>query len=64
MREYGPVDLVCDHYGEYVDHLNSLDAKQKKEQNDKKFQERVILNEKKDSGKSCCHSSKSTFNIC
>ena len=37
---------MCDHYGEYVDHLNSLDAKQKKEQNDKKFQERVILNEK------------------
>lgn len=46
MREYGPVDLVCDHYGEYVDYLNSLDAKAKKEVNDKKFQERVILNER------------------
>lgn len=46
VREYGLVDPVCDHYSEYVEYLNSLNAEQKKEENEKKFQKRLILDEK------------------
>ena len=46
VREYGEVDPVCDHYSKYVDYLNSLNAQQKKEENEKKFQKRLIVDEK------------------
>lgn len=46
VREYGKVDTVCDHYSEYVEYLNSLNAQQKKEENDKKFQKRLIVDKK------------------
>ena len=46
VREYGLVDPVCDHSSEYVEYLNSLNAEQKKEENEKKFQKRLILDEK------------------
>ena len=46
VREYGKVDPVCDHYSKYVDYLNSLNAQQKKEENDKKFQKRLIVDKK------------------
>ena len=46
VREYGLVDPVSDHYSEYVEYLNSLNAEQKKEENEKKFQKRLILDEK------------------
>lgn len=46
VREYGKVDPVSDHYSKYVDYLNSLNAQQKKEENEKKFQQRLIVDEK------------------
>ncbi|OUO27401.1 transposase [Lachnoclostridium sp. An298] len=46
VREYGEVDPVSDHYSKYVDYLNSLNAQQKKEENEKKFQQRLIVDEK------------------
>lgn len=46
VREYGKVDPVSDHYSKYVDYLNSLNAQQKKEENDKKFQKRLIVDKK------------------
>ena len=46
VREYGPVDTVSDHYSDYVEYLNSLSAKDKKEENERKFQKRLILDEK------------------
>ena len=29
LKEYGDVEEVCDHYGEYVDYYNSLKKKEK-----------------------------------
>lgn len=46
VREYGKVDPVSDHYSKYVDYLNSLNAQQKKEENEKKFQKRLIVDKK------------------
>ena len=46
VREYGLVDPVCDHYSDYVEYLNSLSAKEKKEENERKFQKRLILDER------------------
>ena len=46
VREYGPVDLVSDHYSDYVEYLNSLSVKEKKEENERKFQKRLILDER------------------
>lgn len=42
MKEYGPVNEVCDHYAEYVDHYNSLSEKDKKKDRDDKFKNRII----------------------
>lgn len=47
LMEMGPIDTVCDHYSEYVEKLNSMPAKEKKQLLDEKFKERLILNEKK-----------------
>ena len=46
VREYGPVDTVSDHYSDYVEYLNSLSANEKKEENERKYQKRLILDEK------------------
>lgn len=46
VREYGPVDSVSDHYSDYVEYLNSLSAEEKKEENERKFQKRLILDER------------------
>ena len=43
LREYGQVREVCDHYSKYVDYLNSLKKEEKQAENDRKFQERIIL---------------------
>lgn len=48
LKEMGDIDAVCDHYAEYVDHLNALSAKDKKAENEKKFAERIIKNDKKE----------------
>ena len=47
LMEMGPIDTVCDHYSEYVEKLNAMPAKEKKQLLDEKFKERLILNEKK-----------------
>ena len=47
LMEMGKIDEVCDHYSDYVEKLNSMPAKEKKEFLDEKFKERLILNEKK-----------------
>lgn len=47
MKEFGDINEICDHYEEYVEHLNSLSAADKKKLNDEKFAKRVIHDEKK-----------------
>ncbi len=47
MMEYGEVNDVCDHYSAYVDHYNQLSEKEKKDILDKKFQDRLIIEKKK-----------------
>ena len=42
VREYDEVNLVCDHYSDYVESLNKLSAEEKKKVNEGKFQKRVI----------------------
>jgi len=47
LKEYGDISEVCDHYAEYVDYLNGLNATDKKAEIDKKFEKRVISNVEK-----------------
>ena len=42
LREYGSTDEVCDHYSAYTEYLNTLTKAQKREENERKFQERII----------------------
>ena len=44
----GDINVVCDHYAEYVDRLNSLTGKEKKAENEAKFAERIIKSNKKE----------------
>ena len=44
LKEYGEVNEVCDHYGEYVDYYNSLSNKEKAKIRDKKFEKRIVQN--------------------
>lgn len=46
LKEYGEINEVCDHYAEYVDYYNKLSDKEKKEERDRKFNERIISNQK------------------
>ena len=46
LKEYGDIESVCDHYGEYVDYYNSLSAKEKARERDEKFKARVVKNSK------------------
>lgn len=48
LKEIGNINTVCDHYAEYVDHLNSLSAKEKKAELNAKFKERIIKTDKKE----------------
>ncbi len=47
LREYGDIDTVCDHYSEYVDYYNSLNAAGKKKERDQKFEKRIIIDNQK-----------------
>ena len=47
LKEYGDVEVVCDHYSEYVDYYNALSDKEKKKERDEKFAHRIIPNKKK-----------------
>lgn len=46
LREFGEIDVVCDHYAEYVDYYNGLSEKEKKKERDDKFKERILKNKK------------------
>lgn len=47
LVEAGEVNEVCDHYSAYVDELNALSDKEKKKKLEEKFQERLIIDNKK-----------------
>jgi teichoic acid transport system ATP-binding protein len=48
LVEIGDVEEVCDHYSDYVDELNAMKGKEKKEFLDQKFQKRLLpVKEKK-----------------
>lgn len=47
MKEYGPVNEVCDHYAAYVDYYNTLSEADKKKERDEKFAKRIIKQTKK-----------------
>ena len=42
LQEYGDVDEVCDHYGEYVDYYNGLSGKEKAKIREHKFEKRIV----------------------
>ena len=42
LKEYGDVNEVCDHYGEYVDYYNSLSGKEKTKIRERKFEKRIV----------------------
>lgn len=44
--EMGEVNEVCDRYSQYVDELNALSDKEKTERLDRKYQERLVVNDK------------------
>lgn len=44
LKEYGEVNEVCDHYGEYVDYYNSLTSKEKAKIRNRKFEKRIVQN--------------------
>ena len=46
LVEMGEVNEVCDHYSEYVDSLNALTDKEKKERLNQKYKERLVANKK------------------
>lgn len=46
MKEYGPINEVCDHYAAYIEYYNKLSKAEKKAERDEKFKERVIINKK------------------
>lgn len=45
LVEIGEIDEVCDHYAQYVEDLNKLSDKEKKQRLDDKFKERLIISE-------------------
>lgn len=46
LKEMGAIDPVCDHYSEYVEKLNELPKKEKKQLLDEKLKDRIIVEEK------------------
>lgn len=46
LREYGDIETVSEHYSEYVDKLNAMTPKEKKKENEEKFQKRILKNKK------------------
>lgn len=47
LREYGDVNIVCDHYSEYVEGYNALSDKEKKKLREATFARRVVANQPK-----------------
>ena len=49
LVEYGDVEEVCEHYSQYVDKLNALKGKKKRDFLDEKFKKRLLPKEEKKS---------------
>ncbi|MDD7280573.1 ABC transporter ATP-binding protein [Floccifex sp.] len=49
LKEYGDINVVADHYDKYVKELSALSKKEQKKILNKKFEERIIKEEKKES---------------
>lgn len=49
LMEFGEINMICDHYSEYVDKLNAMTSAEKKAENEKKFNSRLIKRQKKES---------------
>ncbi|WP_249029937.1 ABC transporter ATP-binding protein [Tannockella kyphosi] len=47
LKEYGPINEVCEHYSDYVTAYNALSPKEKSKLSNDKFDSRVIAEEKK-----------------
>lgn len=48
VKEYGDVNVVCDHYAEYVEYLQSLTKEEKKKENEAKFEKRMVTEKKEE----------------
>lgn len=46
LKEYGDIEEVCDHYGEYVEYYRSLTKAEKRAERESKFKGRIIKNKK------------------
>ena len=46
MKEYGPIDEVCDHYSDYVERYQTMTKAEKKAEQEEKFKERIIKDRK------------------
>lgn len=46
MKEYGPIDEVCDHYSDYIEYYQTLTKEEKKAEREEKFKGRIIKNRK------------------
>ena len=46
MKEYGPIDEVCDHYSEYIERYQTMTKAEKKAEREEKFKERIIKDKK------------------
>lgn len=42
LQEYGPIDDVCCHYSAYVEFINQMKPKKKKEISERKFEKRIL----------------------
>ena len=49
LKEYGEIKTVASHYDEYVKELNALSKKEQKKLLNKKFEQRIIKEKKKES---------------
>lgn len=47
LKEHGEIEEVCRHYSEYVEHYNSLSPREKIRERNRKFQDRILIKEKK-----------------
>ena len=46
MKEYGPIDEVCDHYSDYIEYYQTLTKEEKKAEREEKFKGRIIKDRK------------------
>lgn len=46
MKEFGPIETVCDHYAQYIEYYRSLKKAEKRTEREAKFQGRIIESKK------------------